>query len=118
MANNQEPKRRTEPEKDEPVLLRRMIRIGYKQGVFIEKYRRSLLEGDLVFLDIDEVLRGVPLELDAHELHCSAFSGRRQPPNIAHLVTATELASGRMDAFGILALLALQIPAVGHAGAG
>ena len=45
-----------------------------------------------MFLDIDEVLRWVPLESDAHELHCNAFYGRRQMPNIAHLATATGLA--------------------------
>ena len=55
-----------------------MIRIAYEQAILIEEHRGCLFEGDTVFLDIAEVLCGIPFESDIHTLHCRANLGRRK----------------------------------------
>jgi len=78
MANNQETKRCAETKQNEPILFIRMVWIGYEKGTLIEEDRRRLLEGNLVFPYVGGILSRIPVEMDAHELHCNAIAGRRQ----------------------------------------
>ena len=78
MTNNQETKRRAEAKQNEPVLFIRMVWIGDEKGTLIEEDRRRLLEGNLVFPYVGGILRRIPVEMDAHKLHCNAIVGHRQ----------------------------------------
>ena len=62
VADKEDPKGRTEAEKNEPVLTVGMIRVVDKERVVVDEDGGGFSEGDTVPAPVETVLCGVPLE--------------------------------------------------------
>jgi hypothetical protein len=62
VANDKRSQGVTETEKNESVLIVRVVRIVNETGVFIIEDGLSLFEGNAMLADIGPVLTGIPLE--------------------------------------------------------
>jgi len=62
MAHNQDPQPNTQAEKDEPILVIGMLRVGNNPRVLVEERRSSFLERDTVLSLIGAALPRIPLE--------------------------------------------------------
>ncbi len=62
MADDKEPKRGAQPEKHEPLLVPRVIRIGDQPRTIIEEHGRRLLERDAVLSPVGRGLAFIPLD--------------------------------------------------------
>jgi len=69
MADDERPQPEAESEHDEPILVRRMIRVEISNGVFIIKYGLSLLKGDSVLSTVGAVLSFVPIKADSTHMY-------------------------------------------------